>query len=345
MAKKPLMTLTPAVRNMGNGFCTRDSGSSNARAPIAPIDEHPPGSHAKCTFPAQSLHAHEDRSGPQRRGAIQREDGRKCEYGTLLINAPVGRHFAQFHRDNAGLADAVTLFIDAGLQRGTGVIVIASNSNMPLFEERLLGAGIDIGAFDRAGQLRLLSAEAVMSQFMRGGMPDWTDFRRTMSPILEGVQKFGQSSTRAYGEMVNLLWKDGRQVAAVRLEEYWNELAHLYPFSLFCGYTLESHNHESYLAPLHEIGRTHSSILTSDDDEAFRTALESASKDLFGVSLTQLISCTGYEDYPGESRLPIAQRTMLWITKNIPTSSAAVLERARSYYENNRNTGTKPVRP
>jgi hypothetical protein len=32
---------------------------------------------------------------------------------------------------------------------------------------------------------------------------------------------------------VNVLWHEGKQEAAIRLEEYWNELTHLYPFSQF----------------------------------------------------------------------------------------------------------------
>jgi hypothetical protein len=33
------------------------------------------------------------------------------------------------------------------------------------------------------------------------------------------------ATVRAYGEMVDLLWKDGLEEAAIRLETLWNELA------------------------------------------------------------------------------------------------------------------------
>ena len=35
----------------------------------------------------------------------------------------------------------------------------------------------------------------------------------------------------------------------------------------------------------------------------------------------------------GERRFPNGQRTMLWVKRNLPSASAAVLERARHYYD------------
>jgi hypothetical protein len=144
--------------------------------------------------------------------------------------------------------------------------------------------------------------------------------------------------------MVNILWRDGQQGAAIRLEEYWNELARLYPFSLFCGYMLDSHVKESYNGPIHDIGRTHSDIIATPEDDLFRKALDSASKDIFGIPLARLLSLSGQEDNPGEHRLPSGQRTMLWIMRHLPSSSGKVLEVARHYYQDShRKAYLRPV--
>ena len=45
---------------------------------------------------------------------------------------------------------------------------------------------------------------------------------------------------RAFGEMVALLWSEGNQAAAIRLEELWNELALSQTFCLFCAYSMDS---------------------------------------------------------------------------------------------------------
>jgi len=167
---------------------------------------------------------------------------------------------------------------------------------------------------------------------MRNDMPDWEDFRRAMAAIFERIRAFGRGTTRAYQEMVSLLWREGKQRAAIGFEEYWNELGLLYPFSLFCSYMLDVHRDQAYAGPLEEIGRTHSDILATADDERFRAALDAASRDVFGVPLSQVVGCSRRRD-SGEQRFPSGQRTMLWVKRNLPSASAAVLERARHYYQ------------
>ena len=151
----------------------------------------------------------------------------------LLIEAPVNRHFAQLHRDPQALTDAVTLYLQSGLRRGNPVVVIASRTHTDLLLTRLREDDLDPGVFLKSGQLELHDAELTLRKFMRNDMPDWGDFRRAMGAIFERVRAFGRGTTQAYGETVNVLWHEGKQEAAIRLEEYWNELTRLYPFSQF----------------------------------------------------------------------------------------------------------------
>jgi hypothetical protein len=52
---------------------------------------------------------------------------------------------------------------------------------------------------------------------------------------------------RGYGEMVDLLWKDGNTEGAILLEQLWNELANRYKYSLLCGYSVDNFLHEAGL--------------------------------------------------------------------------------------------------
>ena len=183
----------------------------------------------------------------------------------LLIEAPVNRHFAQLHRDPQALTEAVTLYLETGLRRGNGVVVIATPSHTERFLARLRQSGLDPSQVLKSGQLELHDAERVLCKFMRNDMPDWDDFRKALSAVFERVRAFGRGTTRAYGEMVNVLWQEGKQEAAIRLEEYWNELARLYPFSLFCSYMLDPNHPHSYDG-LEAICRTHSDIIDSVED-------------------------------------------------------------------------------
>jgi len=250
----------------------------------------------------------------------------------LLIEAPVNRHFAQLHRDPQALTDAVALYLQTGLRRGNPVVVIACPLHTDLFLTRLREDNLDPAVFLKSGQLELHDAEQTLRKFMRNDMPDWEDFRRAMASVFERVGAFGRGTTRVYGETVNLLWQEGKQEATIRLEDYWNDLARQYPFSLFCSYMLDVHHDHAYAGPLEEIGRTHSDMIGTADDERFRVALDAASRDVFGVPLSQMVGFSR-NNHEGERRFPSGQRTMLWVKRNLPSASAAVLERARRYYE------------
>lgn len=251
----------------------------------------------------------------------------------LLIDAPVDRHFAQIHRDSKALVKSVSLFLETGLKRGHGVIAFATAAHTEQFLAHIERSGLNPETCRRSGQLRLLDANAMLDRVMRAGMPDWSSFRRTAGSILESMQTLAAGTTRVYGEMVNVLWRAGSPQAAIRLEEYWNELARWYPFSLFCGYMLDSQDPEIYQGPLHEIGHTHSDVIETAEDERFRAALDQAARDIFGSPLSEIVGFSGQEHNPGEQRLPPGQRTMLWIMRNMPDSSAQVLERARQHYQ------------
>jgi hypothetical protein len=74
---------------------------------------------------------------------------------------------------------------------------------------------------------------------MMDGMPTASAFRRAVGGLLSEIRRNNDNRPiRAYGEMVDLLWKDGREVAAIRLETLWNQLARNYDFALLCGYSM-----------------------------------------------------------------------------------------------------------
>ena len=149
-----------------------------------------------------------------------------------------------------------------------------------------------------------------------------------LAPALSRLQPSGRS-TRVYSELASALWQSGETAAAIRVEDFWNALAGTYPFSLYCGYTMDTHSEHSYAAPLEELGRTHSDILGTPEDEEFGVALDRASKEIFGISLTQMAGVSKQEE---TRRFPSGQRTMLWVKRNLPLSTSQLAERARHYF-------------
>jgi hypothetical protein len=63
---------------------------------------------------------------------------------------------------------------------------------------------------------------------------------------------------RVYGEMVNVLWQQGKKGEAILLERYWNDLARIYPFALFCAYSKDAFDDDECFA---EVCEAHSMVI------------------------------------------------------------------------------------
>jgi hypothetical protein len=73
------------------------------------------------------------------------------------------------------------------------------------------------------------------------------------------LREFG--AVRAFGEIVSLLWRDGRRQAALRLEEMWNEAIGLHPLSLLCGYNVRAFTSAHDAAGVTGIISAHTTVL------------------------------------------------------------------------------------
>lgn len=249
---------------------------------------------------------------------------------TLLVDGPSGRHFAQFHRDADALTESAFVFLEAGLRRSSSLLVIAGAEQKDRLFARLAASQLDPQALCDSGQLAVLDAAALIEQFVRDGVAEWAGFRGTISPILTRLHPQDRR-TRIYTEMANVLWERGNTQAAIRLEDFWNAMAAVYRFALYCGFRMDTQSESAYVGPLEELGRTHAEILGTPEDELFGVALDRAAKEMFGIALTQM---AGLSRQDGARRFPSGQRTMLWVKRHLPNSTVQLAERARHFYNN-----------
>jgi hypothetical protein len=146
-------------------------------------------------------------------------------------------HAVRFYESKESLCRIVAEFLGAGLVTTEPALVIATPEHRAGIVEELRARHFDVDAMQAAGDLLLLDARETLATFMVDGLPDAELFRVTAANALERACHGRTDCTiRAYGEMVDLLWKDGATVAAVRLEMLWNQLARTRDFSLLCGY-------------------------------------------------------------------------------------------------------------
>jgi hypothetical protein len=121
---------------------------------------------------------------------------------------------------------------------------------------------VDVVQLERSGDLIFLDAEETLSIFMTNGKPEGEAFRNSMCEIIKRACRGRSDCTiRVYGEMVDVLWKNGQQEAAIQLEMLWNQLANTEAFSLLCGYAM---GHFYKDANIQDICHQHTHVVAAD---------------------------------------------------------------------------------
>jgi hypothetical protein len=176
--------------------------------------------------------------------------------------AGLAGHDVQFYRTDAYLTKAVVKFLAEGVMAGQPIIVVATEAHRRAFADGLRSMGLDPeGSFgDRLAVW--LDARETLETFMEGPLPNRELFMATVGRVFERlIDKRNYLVIRGYGEMVDVLWKDGKTDAAILLEQYWNELADRYKYALLCGYAVDNFLHESGVAGFRSICDHHKHAL------------------------------------------------------------------------------------
>ena len=150
-------------------------------------------------------------------------------------------HAVRFYEDAQSLARMVATFVAEGFIESLPAVVIATPDHLDAILEKLSGMSFDLDHLKQQNDLIVLDAREALALFMVDGMPKAEKFESAMLPVIDKACRGRQDCViRAYGEMVDVLWKDGMEAAAVRLEMLWNHLANTRDFSLLCGYSMGS---------------------------------------------------------------------------------------------------------
>jgi hypothetical protein len=151
------------------------------------------------------------------------------------------RHFhaVRFYENEKSLCRIVAGFLGEGLATGEPALVVATPEHRRGIIDELRARDFDVVRMHSAGDLVMVDARKLMSDFITDGVPDAGRFLESTTRVLERTARGREPLTiRAYGEMVDLLWKDGYDVAAIQVEMLWNKLARSRDFSLLCGYAM-----------------------------------------------------------------------------------------------------------
>lgn len=173
-------------------------------------------------------------------------------------------HTVQFYEDDSALIDDLVRFIGSPLLAGSSALVIATKAHRDSLFEHLRSRGFDPAFAIRQGRFLALDAAETLAKFMIDGLPDPARFTALMDSLLTQLQfaaTENHSPIAAFGEMVALLWAQGKQDAALELEQHWNRLAQTQALHLHCAYPLSLFSNQTDAESIQAICSEHSRVI------------------------------------------------------------------------------------
>jgi len=176
----------------------------------------------------------------------------------------VHHHAVQFYGNDCSLYKTVAGFLSEGLIAEEPALIIATQGHCLGILRALSDRLIDVDKARSRGDLLVLDAQDTLKLFMSDGVPDSSAFESQVGSVIDQLLRGRHRRTivRAYGEMVDVLWKQGLEDAAIRLEILWNTLAARYGFALLCGYSMG--NFYKQAQQFEEVCKQHTHVMDPD---------------------------------------------------------------------------------
>jgi signal transduction histidine kinase len=200
-------------------------------------------------------------------------------------------HTVQFYESDTFLEDTVSAYLSYGLRQRDAVLVVAREARWNAVKGQLEAAGHDLATARRSGQLVFLSARETLQGLLRGDAPDPNVFQDVVEPLIERMERSTPGRLRVYGEMVDLLWAEGKWPCAAELERLWNDLLARHPASVLCAYRMGCSQQPGYASEIERVCASHTRVVPAEsyarlDDELSRArvvaVLQQRAHDLLG---------------------------------------------------------------
>jgi hypothetical protein len=174
-------------------------------------------------------------------------------------------HEVEFYSDDAAFVIGFTLFIEAALEAGNAVIVIATESHRKSLLQRLQKHDVDVADAIEEGRYVSLDVADTLSTFMVNDLPDATRCLEVAGDLVMNASKAAQREpprVAVCGECAPILWAQGKADAAIQVEHLWDEIARKHEVDILCGYVLNSFQREQESHVHERICAEHSAVLS-----------------------------------------------------------------------------------
>jgi signal transduction histidine kinase len=172
-------------------------------------------------------------------------------------------HSVQFYESDAFLLDGLARYIAVALDRGESAVAVLTEGHRDGLERRLIADGVDLDAARASGAYLVFDAAETLAKIIVDGLPSRAPFEEVIGGALDLAARDGRP-VFAFGEMVAILWQEGRHEAAIRLEELWNELSESRVFRLLCAYPVRLFGAEPHSAGFDRICGHHTRVIPSE---------------------------------------------------------------------------------
>jgi signal transduction histidine kinase len=219
----------------------------------------------------------------------------------------INTHAVHFYEEDSFLLDSLSQLIGTALVAGDTAIVVATAAHRDGLAKRLKARGLDLEMIARLGRYCTLDAAETLPAFMLNDAPDASLFNAFAGHFLSSVRaaaKGGSQRLVLFGEMVYLLWSEGKIEAALKLEQLWNDLARTHAFQLHCAYPMKSFDHEEHGQAFRNICAEHSHVVPTET----YTALANDDDRLRHITLLQQRARTAEAEVAGRLRAEEALR-------------------------------------
>jgi CheY-like chemotaxis protein len=172
-------------------------------------------------------------------------------------------HEVEFYSDDAAFVAGFTLFIEAALEAGNAVIVIATESHRKSLLQRLQEHGVHVAAAIEQGRYVSLDVAETLSTFISNDLPEPARCLKVGRDLLMEAAKAAQCEpprVAVCGECAPILWAQGKADAAIQVEQLWDEIARKHEVNILCGYVLNRFQREQETHVVQRICAEHSAV-------------------------------------------------------------------------------------
>ena len=160
--------------------------------------------------------------------------------------------------------DSLSRFVGTALEAGDSSFALATQVHLDELAERLKALGVDVDMAVKKGRYLTFEARQLMAQLTVEGKLNKTSFDEFVRGVVLPLKAAAEGKPKrvaACGEIVALLWEEGRAEVAIELEHLWNELAKQGSFSFRCVYPIASFSDPSQSELFMKLCSHHASVI------------------------------------------------------------------------------------